>query len=228
MVSSPSILTFDQPVCILPRPVGGAVPWYLLGPVPLFAHQAKGAASQAASYIDLVTPGTNDLTPGVAPGWTALGGWSGPGADLRTGYVPGDGDVYLVRYAGGVLAAGGWPAGFIRTAGWVNVYGAAPCEPGGIQYYWGNANYFAVPGLVAGVVGIGAAGQGYRAGAPDGVPPGGAWPGAGIELFIMAANLDGGATGQWAGTVQADILWPAASAPTNAQILTVATAMLAL
>ena len=48
------------------------------------------------------------------------------------------------------------------------------------------------------------------------------------ELFIMAANLDGGATGQWAGTVQADILWPAASAPTNAQILTVATAMLAL
>ena len=55
--------------------------YYLSGSVTsddvLAAYQAIGAASQAASYLNLNNPGTNDLTvPSVAPGWTSGGGWS--------------------------------------------------------------------------------------------------------------------------------------------------------
>lgn len=57
------------------------VPWYLTGGIAaancIGAYQAKGAASQAASYVNLVTPGTYDLTEGSAPGgWDTSYGWN--------------------------------------------------------------------------------------------------------------------------------------------------------
>lgn len=58
-----------------------SVPWYNTGntPDPLAIWQAKGAASLAASYVNLVNPGTHDLTVGVAPtldsyGWVSDAG----------------------------------------------------------------------------------------------------------------------------------------------------------
>jgi hypothetical protein len=40
------------------------------------AWAAKGAASQAASYVNLAQPGTYDLTLGVAPTWNTATGWT--------------------------------------------------------------------------------------------------------------------------------------------------------
>lgn len=64
--------------------MGGAaaeVPWYASGGAPgcIAAYQAVGAASLAASYVNLVTPGTGDLTEVAAPTWTSARGWIAAG-----------------------------------------------------------------------------------------------------------------------------------------------------
>lgn len=69
-----------------------AVPWYRAGgaPAPVAAYQPKGAASYAASKVNLANPGTNDATEGVAPSWSAATGWTFNGSTqwLDTGYTP--------------------------------------------------------------------------------------------------------------------------------------------
>ena len=74
---------------------GGAapvVPWYNAGgaPDPIAAYQPKGAASLAASYINLVNPGTYNAAPGVAPTWDTVNGWifNGSTQYLTTGLNP--------------------------------------------------------------------------------------------------------------------------------------------
>lgn len=53
-----------------------AAPWYLAGgaPTPIAVYQPKGAASLAASYVNLANPGTYDAAADVpgygAPTWT--------------------------------------------------------------------------------------------------------------------------------------------------------------
>lgn len=54
------------------------------------AYQPKGAASLAASYVNLANPGTYDAVPGTAPTWNAMNGWSFVTASaqyLLTGYT---------------------------------------------------------------------------------------------------------------------------------------------
>src|SRR4030042_328416 len=60
---------------------GAAIPWYLSGGIPkadcLAAYQPKGAASYAASKVNIVNPGTYDLTDGAAfPTWDVVNGWT--------------------------------------------------------------------------------------------------------------------------------------------------------
>ena len=52
--------------------------WYRAGgaPLPVAAYQPKGAASLAASYVNLALPGTYDAAPGVAPSFDAATGWT--------------------------------------------------------------------------------------------------------------------------------------------------------
>jgi hypothetical protein len=54
------------------------------------AYQPKGAASLAASYINLANPGTGDASPpGSAPGWNTSTGWIfNNNVYLTTGYNP--------------------------------------------------------------------------------------------------------------------------------------------
>ena len=59
----------------------GKVPWYLSGNIPLAnciaAYKPKGAASYAASKVNIVNPGTYDLSDGAAfPTWDAVNGWT--------------------------------------------------------------------------------------------------------------------------------------------------------
>lgn len=66
------------------------IPWYLAGGVSaancIAAYQAKGAASYAASKINLINPGTYNLIDGVSPTWDAINGWTFDGITtyLRT------------------------------------------------------------------------------------------------------------------------------------------------
>jgi len=82
---------------------GGAAagPWYLAGGIAkancILAYQPKGAASLAASYTNLVNPGTYNAAPGIAPGWDAVNGWKGDGsAWLDTSYIVPDASNFTI------------------------------------------------------------------------------------------------------------------------------------
>lgn len=85
---------------------GGA--WWLEGDVAaanaVAVYQPKGAASLAASYVNLANPGTYDAAPGTAPTFDAATGWTFTAASsqyLTTGITPaGDGSwSVLVRFS---------------------------------------------------------------------------------------------------------------------------------
>ena len=86
---------------------GGAVatPWYLAGGVSaancVAAYQPIGAASYAASYSNLINPGTYDASPGNAPDWDGTNGWKFNGTDdfLDTGIVPANGYSAICRFS---------------------------------------------------------------------------------------------------------------------------------
>jgi hypothetical protein len=77
-----------------------STPWYLSGGITssncIGAWAAKGAASQAASYINLANPGTYDLGVGSAPTWNTATGWTSV-----------DGTKYLTT---GIVDNAGWSA----------------------------------------------------------------------------------------------------------------------
>ena len=89
---------------------GGGAPWYLAGgaPVPVAAYQAKGAASLAASYVNLANPGTYDAAPGVAPTFATATGWTFNGTTqwLATGITPANDRTWtmIARFSGVVDA----------------------------------------------------------------------------------------------------------------------------
>ena len=82
----------------------GAARWYLAGGISasacVAAYQPKGAASLAASYINLANPGTYDAAPGVAPTWASSTGWTFNGTSqyLKTGIVPSTGWSAIIRF----------------------------------------------------------------------------------------------------------------------------------
>jgi hypothetical protein len=72
--------------------VSSVAPWWLSGGIPaancIAAYQPKGAASLAASYVNLAAPGngladgTYDAVPIVAPTWNSTNGWIGDGTKI--------------------------------------------------------------------------------------------------------------------------------------------------
>lgn len=79
------------------------VPWYLSGgaPMPVAIYEAAGAASYAASKVNLVNPGTYDLTEAAgAVDWTTENGWSVADAKyLLTGITPTGSYSVIVHYS---------------------------------------------------------------------------------------------------------------------------------
>lgn len=97
----PFSATFDK------RAAVAAVPWWLAGGVAaanaVAVYQPKGAASLAASYVNLANPGTSDAAPGTAPTFDAATGWTFAAASsqyLTTGVTGNKQNwTYLVRYS---------------------------------------------------------------------------------------------------------------------------------
>ena len=65
------------------------------------AYRCKGAASLAASYVNLANPGTNDAVPTVAPNFDTAFGWQGTGTQYLT--LPSIADGYSV-----IICFNGW------------------------------------------------------------------------------------------------------------------------
>lgn len=84
-----------------------AAPWYLSGGIDasacVAAYKAIGAASAAASYVNLANPGTYDLTTTAAPAFAAETGWTFNGTTqfLRCGITTGADASwsYIMRYS---------------------------------------------------------------------------------------------------------------------------------
>lgn len=86
-----------------------AVSWWLSGGVSasnaVAVYQPIGAASLAASYINLANPGTYNAAPGVAPSWASATGWGFDGSTqyLTTGVtVNANTWSMIVRFSGGI------------------------------------------------------------------------------------------------------------------------------
>lgn len=140
--------TFDR------RAAGAS--WWLSGGISaanaIAVYQPKGAASLAASYVNLVNPGTYDAAPGVAPGWSAATGWSFDGSTqyLKTSVIPEADWTTIIRFAGfaddGVLiGCRDWAAGqryYIEVASWGGRF-----FNGATTTLWDNAYTVAVKAL---------------------------------------------------------------------------------
>lgn len=90
--------------------------WVVAGKTCVAAYQPKGAASLAASYVNLANPGTYNAAPGGgAPTWASGTGWpAGSGVYLTTGIVPQSTWTVICRFAGMIsnsVMFGSWEGG---------------------------------------------------------------------------------------------------------------------
>ncbi|MBN1261077.1 MAG: hypothetical protein JXB35_10390 [Anaerolineae bacterium] len=177
---SPALI-FDEPAA--------ATPWWLAdGETPLIAYQPKGAASKAASLINLANPGTYN---GVEIGslvWDAASGWTGTAADSDS--VVDTGLVWTANYMM-----------FIQFSNWTSTGNLVGVQGGTSQYvflasYSGPTFYYCNGGTSfktgtvasAGNYAMGG-GNAYYNGVPDASGLGGTMPL--LSLSILGKKMAG-------------------------------------
>lgn len=157
------------------------------------AYQGKGAASYAASLVNLANAGTNDLTAVAgAPNWAAGTGWSGfqaLGTGLDTGLIPANDQSWsvLIQFANHTRNTSRVLGAYTGAAN--QEFAILPVS--GASYSYRNGGQFAPLGNVNnGNLGF-AGNQGYL----NGVADGGAivaWGGAStFSVYIGALNFAG-------------------------------------
>jgi hypothetical protein len=156
----------------------------------LRAYVSLGAASLAAAYVNLPTPGTGDLTARTgAPDWAAISGWAWKTGftGLRTGLTPVAGGSYIARITG----CTGVNQFVFGCAGDTNAKVALCAQYGGTSVRYINGAALNIAGaLDTGTIGI-AAQKGYRNGSAE-TGTMGAWSGTAQVLDLMASADDGG------------------------------------
>ena len=190
------------------------------------AYQPKGAASFAASLVDLSGNGNDAADPGGAntPGWDAVNGWTfGAGADyLITTFVPQNdqSQTILVQFTNattgwhvGISQGGDYFGGYSVQLGFSVYCNGGDVSVGGETYGSGN---FAVAGN-----------QGYKNGIAHGGAIG-AWGGTLVDpVWIGGLNFVGfGLLQAFDGNIQALAIYDCVL--TAPQVLAIATAMAAL
>jgi len=207
--------------------------WWLAGGISaancIAAYQPKGAASLAASYVNLANPGTYDAAPGTAPSWATGTGWTFNGSTqyLRTSVVPANDQSwsFIVRLAnrvGNKCVAGVWNASAVGRgfAIW----------PYALNVYYDNGGEITTsPGITSGVLCV-AGNKGYR----DGTVESGtisAWTGTSVGDVMIGAlhsryTADGTAINFFAGDILALAIFNIALS--GAQAAAVTSAMQAL
>lgn len=203
-------------------PVSAAGNWWDILDNVVAAYQPKGAASLAASYVNLVNPGTFDAAPGVAPTWDATNGWIGNGTNqyLTTGITPLSSYSCVCRFSNGT-GNGTYLFGSFKT-GPNTLFGISPANN---RVYWNGTvvNTKADGAVTAGVMAIAGTGC-YRDGVSDGSTGGPA--NTGLAMFIFALNSSGSPGFYKACRMQA--LAVCSSTQTAQQIADVSAAMAAL
>lgn len=191
----------------IPKPVAATGAWYVVsGKTCVAAYQPKGAASLAASYVNLANPGTNDAAPGTAP---TLGadGWAFVTASsqyLDTGVIPANGYTMIVRCSNWLDTGGTqWMCG-VDSASDAKFYLCPEFTTAQRIYGSGQFVLTAGPALGSPCVMAIAGQQPYYDGVADGSTVG-AWGAAQTRsIFIGADQQNGGGAGfYWTGHIQA-------------------------
>ncbi len=207
-----------------------ATGWWLAGGIApascVAAYRAKGAESQARSYVNLASPGTYDLTVGAAIGsWGAANGWVGNGSGyLKTGIVPaGDQSWSLfVRFSdlpGSSLYLCGSRKSNSTNSRFRIVVNSTP------NLVYGNGGLLTIAlaqYLANGVLGIAGA-TAYRNGTAEAGSIS-AWDDTASEIYLLCNNGPSGAEGfvPSPGAVQAVAIYRAALTAAQAAALTAA------
>jgi hypothetical protein len=210
--------------------------WWLLGGIDparcIAAYQPKGAADLAASYINLANPGTYNAAAGVAPGWTAAGGWALTGAQyLLTGITPEADQTWsmIARVANVSLGSGGQYRVIAGARSGDNrKFELANGTSGDSKFYYANGASPGVPPAISGAAVMAIAGaQGYRNGTADGVALAG-WGGASTYPISIGATRSGAGTNtlMFVGDILALAIYDVVL--TLPQVATISTAMVAL
>lgn len=170
-----------------------AIPWYLSGGIAaancVGAYQAKGAASLAASYVNLANPGTNDLTVGDAPAWDTSYGWDFTGSKyLQTGLQPTPSVwTMLVQFTNA-------PTGLSVIVGCIGLgdtrFFICPGNGSSNVFYGDGAELAVPPNLVSGNLAL-AGNRAYRNGTVEGDAIGAASGNPGRDIWIGCANSNG-------------------------------------
>jgi hypothetical protein len=151
-------------------------------------YQPKGAASLAASYVNLANPGTYDAALGAAPSFDEATGWTFNGIDqyLTTGVVPASGWSMIARVSG---AGGGTIFGQRSIAVGSTSHQIVPNATGNIVAYrnGGSIDVTKSPGLTSGILAM-AGNAAYRNGINENITLqafGGETP---LAMFLGARN----------------------------------------
>ncbi len=184
---------------------GGGAPWYIVpGKTCARAYQANGAASLAASYVNLASPGTGDASAISAPTWNATDGWiyDGLANCLNSGLVPTATTTVMIQYADGTNA-GVICGSFVTTTD--SVYWIIPriSSNDKVRYAYGSApgpTTDVAPKQDTGVLGI-AGGYGYRNGVVDTTAMSG-FVSSTKAIYIGGWNNNGTAAAFWAGKIK--------------------------
>ncbi len=208
-----------------------SVNWWLAGGISaancVEVYQPKGAASYAASKINLANPGTYDAADGAAfPTWSSQIGWTFVGASsqyLTTGYIPADQNHSLIiRFCNGYEDSANLILGALNAVATINQEFSND-HSDVVDYINGAVPFVSIaPGLDHGVLAM-AGNKAYR----NGVNEGGnlsAWgAGTAVAPNIGGRNFNGVAGTFWTGMVQAFAAYNIALTP--AQVLAVTNAM---
>lgn len=163
------------------------------------AYQAKGAASLAASYVNLANPGTYDAAPGDAPTFDTTTGWAFPGANkyLTTGIVP-NGGAYtgIVRFINGALASYAY-FGTQSSAGTIFAIFSNVGAPAGHYYNNGGSSYRKTPHIGSGVLAVAGYNAAYRNGTAETGTINEAWSGTLTHALYIGARNNAGTTDQY-------------------------------
>lgn len=225
--SAPKLLLLHHKAPVLSG--GEAVPWYLASNIAksycIAAYQAIGAASQAASYINLVNPGTYSLTGTAVPTWNTNIGWTFSGTHfLKTGIDPVAGATQtwsmLCRYSGITGNTGYMVGAFDQTTGYFIM---TPYRIDTRRYANGTSFLGNAGGSQSGVQAI-AGGTAYINGVSDGaitvasINP--------TEIYIGCRNVTGAPDLFFVGNIQALAIYN--TVLTSSQVLAISNAMAAL
>ena len=222
---SGGMISLDPSLLVSAKRAAPASNWWPSSAIA--AWQAKGAASQAASYVNLVSPGTHDLTPGVAPTWDSANGWKWNGATqyLKTGITPSSlAWSVLIRYSGMTSeGADRYPCGAVDGAG---IKYSLAFDIYSLQCYFCNGSYtlsgYSIPG--SGVLGISQQRAFINGVYAATIPVGSGAPLT--ELFVGASSLGTSPFGFFDQYIQSATVIPAALS--DGDVATYSAAMAAL